>query len=1137
MWRATHKELPHPVAVKLLTVQSATPKFRAEVRAFAALDHPNIVRLYDYGVVSRRDAAAGEGVLRPNLPYMVMELVMGRSLAELAPELDWVSLRNALLSLLDALAHAHARGVIHRDLMPHNVMVAAEHVKLTDFGIALATGTGSTSRVTRREDTAGSGTPHYMAPEQITGLWQDQGPWTDLYALGCLTWALACGAPPFDADTVMGVLIAQVNSALPPFKPRIPVPDDFQPWLRRLLEKGPERRFLRAADAAWALLSLEEPLPDGDDPGDTLPEAPRRSHETIRIPDALRAINWTSMDRLKLALQSTTEELGIVRPGIHPGGAPPPPSDWRGTSIRAPRGALRGGLRLFGLRSLPIVGRLAERDALWGALHRVHDEARPLLVTVHGEAGIGKSRLVEWLAERAHELGAATLLRAEHGPVPGDGDGLRAMLRRHFRCEELEPPLLMERIDRFLGSFRVSSETARERLAALLRGGDDDGDGIRLGGPRERHAVLRHVVELLAIERTVILWLDNVQWGHDALEFAEQLLADAPQQRVLVVVTYTDGALAEAPAEHAQVAALAAREHALDLPLAPLDEEDRRVLLREVLRLSPPLAAQVEARAGGNPMFVVQLVADWVQRDLLEPGGDGLRLAAGADTKLPDSLYEVWSARVEGLLEERPEADGIALELAAVLGRQVEPEEWAAACRAAGVSAPNSLVGELLKEGLVSALVGQDLRFGWRFADGLLGETLRRRAAGSGRLQAAHRAVVTMLRARGGNARRLGEHLVGAGDGAAAVGPLLQAARECSESGELRVAERLLALREDTLGPGDARERAEGTLVRAELALARGDWTAAEEAAKAATDAAVEGGWLDVVIEALLLRARAAKLTGRLAAAWRHAEDAESWARTNLEGLLLARALQLKGQVMAARGALEAAGHCYEEALAGFADGSPLRRGECLDGLGQIALATQRLGEAEGRFAEARALFAEGGSGPREAQAIDALGEVARHRGALDEAQELYADALERLEGLGAVEAVVPRAHLALTELARGHLGSARPLLATALAEAEARGLRALLGVLHAAMLPGLLADGDTRGFDHHVQEAIHLGDETGLADPDVAGVAQQAGELARSAGDTRRARQAWLLAREHLRGLGRGEEAAALDERIGRLG
>ena len=164
----------------------------------ASLDHPGIVRVYDYGAVPKRAAAAAGGICcrwaargsRWSSRATARSPIgrrsdRGRSWCDLAAQ------------VLDGLAHSHARDIVHRDLKPRNVLLhpASEahrfgRITVTDFGIAHA--------LTRRSSVhAQAGTPGYMAPEQIRGAWRDQGPWTDLYALGCLAWRMLVGRGPF----------------------------------------------------------------------------------------------------------------------------------------------------------------------------------------------------------------------------------------------------------------------------------------------------------------------------------------------------------------------------------------------------------------------------------------------------------------------------------------------------------------------------------------------------------------------------------------------------------------------------------------------------------------------------------------------------------------------------------------------------------------------------------------------------------------------------------------------------------------------------------------------------------------------------------------------------------------------------
>jgi len=181
VWRARDQRLDRAVAVKELTVSGlslpmAIPRFDREARAVARLAHPNIVALHDVGIDDGR-------------PFLVMELVDGRSVAELLEEgpLPPASAVAIAAQTCDGLGAAHAAGVIHRDIKPANLLLTDTGVvKICDFGIA------------RLHDTAGDttlsgvapplGSYKYLAPEQATGAPTDAR--TDLYALGCTLYAI-----------------------------------------------------------------------------------------------------------------------------------------------------------------------------------------------------------------------------------------------------------------------------------------------------------------------------------------------------------------------------------------------------------------------------------------------------------------------------------------------------------------------------------------------------------------------------------------------------------------------------------------------------------------------------------------------------------------------------------------------------------------------------------------------------------------------------------------------------------------------------------------------------------------------------------------------------------------------------------
>ena len=227
----------------------------------ARLNHPTIARVFDVGTVEYEEARDSSGVLKPGAPYFVMELLSGGRLLRDVELGDWMAVRALLLQMLDALGHAHARGVLHRDVKPANMVLGSARDarpgwKLIDFGLArLLEGTG------RIDSRVIAGTPNYTAPEQIEAkLFHRQGPWTDLYALGCVAHRLIAGRPVFARKSRLEVLAAHASEAPPTLIPRMDVPSGLDAWARRMLSKDPGERYQRAADAALGLLKLDSAI-------------------------------------------------------------------------------------------------------------------------------------------------------------------------------------------------------------------------------------------------------------------------------------------------------------------------------------------------------------------------------------------------------------------------------------------------------------------------------------------------------------------------------------------------------------------------------------------------------------------------------------------------------------------------------------------------------------------------------------------------------------------------------------------------------------------------------------------------------------------------------------------------------------
>ena len=258
VWRARDERLGRDVALKVLHPWIADDpelreRFEREAAALARLEHPNVVRLYD---VLEND---GQTVL-------VLELVDGVSLDRLIAgrSLDWDETRRYGAPVAAALAHAHTRGVVHRDLTPANVLVerGTGRVVVTDFGLARL------ARSSRSAPISGvlAGTPEYWAPEQAAG--RATGPATDLYALGCILFRMLSGRMPFEGEDRLATGLRRAYEPAPSLAgPVSTAPPDAVTLVDRLLDREPEQRgeTTAAATALGADPATLPRLPDTDD--------------------------------------------------------------------------------------------------------------------------------------------------------------------------------------------------------------------------------------------------------------------------------------------------------------------------------------------------------------------------------------------------------------------------------------------------------------------------------------------------------------------------------------------------------------------------------------------------------------------------------------------------------------------------------------------------------------------------------------------------------------------------------------------------------------------------------------------------------------------------------------------------------
>jgi serine/threonine protein kinase/tetratricopeptide (TPR) repeat protein len=1038
VWKAVHREQQVPVAVKIVTPPEAQRaeferRFADEVRAVAALDHPGVVMVLDHGRLP--ETAGGHVSLSPGNPWLAMEWASGGTLASQRGPMPWPMLKTVLLALLDALAHAHAHGVVHRDLKPQNVLLSSRHdarpgIKLSDFGIAFAgapAGAGGDLVM---------GTPSYMAPEQIRGDWRDYGPWTDLYALGCLTWWLCAGQAPFTGHKAQGVMIAHLSAELPPFQPRLPVPQGFERWLSRLLEKRWDRRFLAAADAAYALATLSAPeLPETEAEAE-IPELDPAFQDTMTGTDVSFGESW----RLSLDSPVSVSPESVSPVSVSPERmlAPLPiPDSWRRPLPKPPPMQLVGaGLSLYGLRTVELAGREAERDLLWRELTQVASAGRARVVLIHGPAGTGKSRLVEWICRRAHELGAANWCKATFVPGKAPGQALQEMGVDYLRLRGLSREDVASRVRRFLLRHGSQDEAEAAVLTELLSPATDEdilrgARPVRLTRPHEYYVGTSNTMYRLSTARPLVAWLDDVQHGLHGLGLAIQILRsqDIRPFPCLLLLTMRNEALDEASDEARRLQKLMDIPGASELPLPPLPPAAHRELVRGLLGLDDTLAARVEERTGGNPLFATQLVGSWVQNGTLEVGERGFRLKPGARAELPDDLHAVWSAHVGRVLGEFPPSAQEYLELAAVLGHEVLRDEWRRAC-----DDPQGLFGDRFPgdEGLRSQLVERLLvhrlvvgsRHRWAFVHGMLRESLLRTARQAGRWRQHHEACAATFADRAADPRyteRLGRHLLDAGQTERALLPLLRGVEHRLVTVGPQPAQALLdtvegALRGAGVPESDARWGWRAVLM-ARIHQELGQPEQALEAARQALAGARRHGWAEVAFHAAETEAQLLLRLGRLPEAEQLLQHLEAEARRLSDPLKLGAALAGQAHVARRKRQLALSLDKLEQAIVWLQRADPaqvqarlpqaqLDRGRAAEGAGDPAGARRR-------YDEALAGFQKLGAGLGMAESHDRLGRLSFAEGDLTQARSCLSLALSQYEALGSERQLACRMRLA----------------------------------------------------------------------------------------------------------------------------
>jgi serine/threonine protein kinase/tetratricopeptide (TPR) repeat protein len=617
--------------------------FYKESRALATLDHPSIVRARDFGQ------------LPDGSPYLVMDMATGASLHELShTKMSFALIWSIVSQMLGALAHAHARGIIHGDMKPSNVLVEEiegepPRVKILDFGLAWLKQDRHDERLDGTKPLefaphAGAGTPGYMAPEQIQHESHNVCGATDLYSLGCILYRMVSGKAPFSGDSKELLRHHAFDMPAVP-KLQLEAPNEVTHFVMRLLAKHPWDRweFASEARAEW---DRWRPSAAINPEVWRFPPLPRRKGQSV----------------------------------------PPPRKTPRRESVfRLPPGvAIERAPGLLSIRQSPLVGRQDVRTLLRDTCDEVIEGRGQLhrIVILAGPAGVGKSRIAEWLYEAVHEEGTLVPLRARYRSLPGPLDGMMGAVTQYFNFERADRDTIERTL---LARWKIGRNDKAGRtwvagVAEWLRPLGPISDqpigpsGIRftLDTPETRRMVIRYTLRRIARGRPLLLWLDDLHHASDStIDGLLRLLEEEPDQRIVMVATVRTEDYVIDPRIADRIEPLRNVVGTELIEVRPMDNETTCALLRASLHLADDAVEEAARRSRGNPLFALQQLHAWALAGELEHSQGHYRVPPDVLAVQPRTTAELWDSRIAALPAEHRLAAFAAASLGADIRRTV----------------------------------------------------------------------------------------------------------------------------------------------------------------------------------------------------------------------------------------------------------------------------------------------------------------------------------------------------------------------------------------------------------------------------------------------------------------------------------
>ncbi len=689
VFAATHHASGEAVAIKVTRFReeqtSLQRAFTAELAAMARMYHPGIVRIHDWGRLPDDD---GNWCAMDLADLGALDVSMIR---------DWKGLRDVLTQVLLGLAHAHSRGIVHRDLKPQNILVFgdlnAPVYRIADFGLAH-------SRFELNPDAltgAVAGTPAYMAPEQLHGRWREYGPWTDLYAVGCIAFELARGKPPFRGNSPLKIALAHVQGERPELVTRFAVPDGFEQWIDGLMQRD---WVSRVGSAALALSGLDAL---GEVESDTSPDWSTASVValTMDFDDITQQLDVPTLadDDVPTMLAETLAQMGFALPDVTPGVSSDGqedvslPDDWRVERTTSTRFEDTGS-KLISMRQTPVVGHDQTRDAIWKVLRQSIHEQRSAVVLVEGGSGRERAMIGRWLLERVRECSTVETVHLRADVAQYGRDPFEETLSELLSCRGLSDDRLTEHLGRILSRYVQAPYSLAQRLAPIF-------DVSEPAAKRRvfARAGLWEFLDETARVRPVLLHIAGLGRDHILWSLIERIQRVNPGALV-VVATLINGDWLRTDTE------VRVREHAQTSVTRPqsLNEQAIEYVLDSYIRLAPELRKRWLDVAKEDLGVAMDCVRYGALMGALVPTPDGHTLYPGVN--FPQSAQQLVEERIIPLRRHFPAALR-ALTVAAAAGSALSFDEWTDAMKVVGADLEDSSVSVLMRHGFIREIGGR----------------------------------------------------------------------------------------------------------------------------------------------------------------------------------------------------------------------------------------------------------------------------------------------------------------------------------------------------------------------------------------------------------------------------------------------